>query len=46
VAWKKTAEEEAMEVGKTWSKVKRIAVDRNPHKHFTDALCSTGSNRN
>jgi hypothetical protein len=39
-------EEEAMEVGKTWNEVKRIAVDWIRWKRFTDALCSRGSNRN
>jgi hypothetical protein len=44
--WKKTVKEEIMEVAKTWSKVKRIAVNRIRWKHFMDALCSRGSNRN
>jgi hypothetical protein len=26
--WKRTIEDEAMETGKTWSEVKRLAVDR------------------
>jgi hypothetical protein len=46
MTWKRTVEEEAMEVGKTWSEIKRIAVDRIRWKSFTDALRSRGSNRN
>jgi hypothetical protein len=42
--WKRAVEEEAMEVEKIWSKVK--GIDRIRWKYFTDALCSTGSNRN
>jgi hypothetical protein len=38
--------EEAMEVWKTWSEIKRNAVDRIWWKHFTDVLCSRGSSRN
>jgi hypothetical protein len=38
-------EEEAREVGKTRSKVKRIGIDRIWWKHFADALCSKESNR-
>jgi hypothetical protein len=44
--WKWTIEDEAMEAGKTWSEVKRLAVDRTRWRRFTDALCSRGSNRN
>jgi hypothetical protein len=44
--WKRAVEEEAMEVGKTRSEVKRIAVDRIRWKRRTDALCSRRSNRN
>lgn len=43
--WKRTVEEEAMEAGKTWSEVKRLAVNRTRWKVFTAALCSTRSNR-
>jgi hypothetical protein len=43
--WKMTIEDEAIEAGKTWSEVKRLAVDRTRWRRFTDALCSTGSNR-
>jgi hypothetical protein len=46
VICKRTVEEEATEVGKTWSEVKRIADNRMQWKLFTDALCSRGSNRN
>jgi hypothetical protein len=34
-----------MEAGKTWSEVKRLAVDGTWWRHFTEALCSRGSNR-
>jgi hypothetical protein len=44
--WKRTIEDEAMEAGKTWSEVKRMAVDRTRWRRFTDALCSRGSNGN
>jgi hypothetical protein len=44
--WKRAVEEEAIELGKAWREVKRIAVDRIRWKRFTDALCSRGSNRN
>jgi hypothetical protein len=44
--WKRTIEDEAMEAGKTWSEVKKLAVDRTRWRRFTDALCSRGSNRN
>jgi hypothetical protein len=42
--WKRTIEDEAMEAGKTWSEVKRLAVDRTRWRCFTDALGSRGSN--
>jgi hypothetical protein len=35
--WKRTFEEEAMEMGKTRREVKRIAVHRICRKRFTDA---------
>jgi hypothetical protein len=38
--------EEAMEMGKTWGEVTRLANNRNRWRSFTDALCSSGSNRN
>jgi hypothetical protein len=44
--WKRTIEDEAMEAGKTWSEVKRLAVDRTRWRRFTDALCSRGSSSN
>jgi hypothetical protein len=44
--WRKTIEEEAMEVGKTWGEVKRLANNRTRRRSFTDALCPSGSNRN
>jgi hypothetical protein len=43
---RKTIEEEAMEMGKTWGEVKRLANNRTRWRSFTDALCSSGSNRN
>jgi hypothetical protein len=43
--WKRAVEEEATEVGKTWSEVNRIAVDRIRWRRFTDVLCSSGGNR-
>jgi hypothetical protein len=39
-------EDETMEMGKTWGEVKRLANNRTRWKSFTDALCSSGSNRN
>jgi hypothetical protein len=39
-------EEEATEMGKTWGVVKRLANNRTRWRSFTDALCSSGSNRN
>jgi hypothetical protein len=42
---KRTIEDEAMEARKTWSEVKRLAVDRTRWRRFTDALYSRGSNR-
>jgi hypothetical protein len=42
----RTIEDKAMEAEKTWSEVKRLAVDRTRWRHFTDALCFRGSNRN
>jgi hypothetical protein len=44
--YKRAVEEEGMEVGKAWSKIKRIAVDMSRRKRFTDALRSRGRNRN
>jgi hypothetical protein len=44
--WKGTIEDEAMEAGKTWREVKRLAVDRTRWRRFTDTVCSRGSNRN
>jgi hypothetical protein len=44
--WKKTDEEEAMKMGKTWIEVKRIAVERIRWKNFTDALFSRTSDGN
>jgi hypothetical protein len=44
--WRRTIEDEAMEMGKTWGEVKRLANNRTRWKSFTDALCSSGSNRN
>jgi hypothetical protein len=41
--WKRTIEDEAMEAGKTWSEVKRLAVDRTQWRRFMDTLCSRGS---
>jgi hypothetical protein len=37
--WKKTVEEEAAEMGKTWKEVKRLADNRTRWRGFTDALC-------
>jgi hypothetical protein len=39
--WKKTVEEEAAEMGKTWKEVKRLANNRTQWRGFTDALCSS-----
>jgi hypothetical protein len=39
--WKKTVEEEAAEMGKTWKEVKRPANNRTRCRGFTDALCSS-----
>jgi hypothetical protein len=43
---RRTIEEEAMEMGKTWGEVKRLANNRTRWRSFIDALCSSGSNRN
>jgi hypothetical protein len=39
--WKKTVEEEAAVLGKTWKEVKRLAKNRTRWRGFTDALCSS-----
>jgi hypothetical protein len=39
--WKKTVEEEAAVMGKTWKEVKRLANNRTRWRCFTDALCSS-----
>jgi hypothetical protein len=39
--WKRTVEEEAAEMGKTWKEVKRLANNRTRWRCFTDALCSS-----
>lgn len=45
--WKRTVEEEANKVGKTWSKIKRLPNNGKGWKCFTAALfCTTKSDRN
>jgi hypothetical protein len=39
--WKKTVEEEAADMGKTWKEVKRLANNRTRWRGFTDSLCSS-----
>jgi hypothetical protein len=39
--WKKTVEEEAAVMGKTWKEVKRLANNHTRWRGFTDALCSS-----
>jgi hypothetical protein len=39
--WKKTVEEEAAVMGKTWKEVNRSANNRTRWRGFTDALCSS-----
>jgi hypothetical protein len=39
--WKKTVEEEAAEMGKTWKELKRLSNSRTRWRGFIDALCSS-----
>jgi hypothetical protein len=41
--WKRTIEVEAMEAGKTWSEVKRLAVDRTQWRRFTMPYAPEGA---
>jgi hypothetical protein len=41
ITWKKTVEEAAAVMGKTWKEVKRLANNRTRWRCFTDALCSS-----
>jgi hypothetical protein len=42
----RTVQEDALTVGKTWSEMKTLAVDRQRWKNFTDVLYSSGIDRN
>jgi len=43
--WRRTIEDEIRSTRRSWNEVKEIAGDRNVWKFFTDALCSTRSER-
>jgi hypothetical protein len=40
-----TVYNEALEKGKSWSEVKRMAIDRTRWQRFVDALCPIRDNR-
>jgi hypothetical protein len=44
--WRKTVHNEALEKGKSWSEVKRMAGNRTRWRCFVDALCPLKDNRN
>jgi len=44
--WRRTVHNEALEKGKSWSEVKRMAVNRTRWRCFVDALCPLKDNRN
>ena len=43
MTWKRQAEAELKQTGKTWQDLERVANDRRVWKDFVDGLCSTGS---
>jgi hypothetical protein len=44
--WRISVHNEALEKGKSWSEVKRMARDRTRWRRFVDALCPIRDNRN
>jgi hypothetical protein len=44
--WRISVHNEALEKGKSWSKVKRMARDRTRWRRFVDTLCPLRDNRN
>jgi hypothetical protein len=44
--WRRTVHNEALEKGKSWKEVKRMARNRTRWRCFVDALCSLRDNRN
>jgi len=44
--WRRTVHSEALENGKSWSEVKRMAAHRSRWRCFVDAPCSLRDNRN
>jgi len=43
--WRRTIEDEIRSTRRSWNEVKEIVGDRNAWKLFTDAICSTRSER-
>jgi hypothetical protein len=43
--WQRAVQNDALEKGKSWSEVKRMARDRTRWRRFVDALCPIGNNR-
>jgi len=46
ITWRRTVHSEALEKGKSWSGVKRMARNRTRWRCFVDALCPLRDNRN
>jgi hypothetical protein len=44
--WRRTVHNEALEKGKSWSEVKRMAGNRTRRRCFVDAVCPLRDNRN
>jgi hypothetical protein len=44
--WRRNVHNEALEKGKSWSEVKRMAGNRTRWRCYVDALCSPRDNRN
>jgi len=44
--WRRTVHNEALEKGKSWSEVKRMARNRTRWRCFVDALCPLRDSRN
>jgi hypothetical protein len=44
--WRRSVHNEALEKGKSWSEVKRMARDRARWRCFVDTLCPIRDNRN
>jgi hypothetical protein len=45
--WRRSVIEEVHTKGRTWTEMKRLAVDRSHWRSFMEALCScTGDNKN